>query len=197
MLSAKAFFLLRRLPLSNPLPKTLTQPRMNIGFFSKLFMAFVGVHGIGTRKIDAILCSIGITPSSYNPCLYSGLVQDPKDPSGSPSSRPLSMGLYVDDFVYFLEDLAVEALFERLLWEQIKVDFMGLVEWFLGIHFSWQITKSMVDVHMNQSGFTANLVEQFCREEWDHSPDATPYQSGVPIDLIALSTDADDSPAQL
>ncbi len=107
------------------------------------------------------------------------------------------MGLYVDDFVYFSEDPAVKALFERLLRERIKVDFMGLVEWFLGIHFSWQITKSTVDVHMNQSGFAANLVEQLCRDKWDHTPDATPYQSGVSIDSIASSTDADDSPAQL
>jgi hypothetical protein len=49
------------------------------------------------------------------------------------------MGLYVDNFVYFLEDPAVETLFECLLREQIKVDFMGLVEWFLGIRFSWRI----------------------------------------------------------
>jgi hypothetical protein len=58
-----------------------------------------------------------------------------------------------------LKDPADEALFEHLLRERIKVDFMGLVEWFLGLHFSWQITKSMVDVHMNQSGFAANLVK--------------------------------------
>ncbi len=149
------------------------------------------------KKIDAILHSIGLTPSSYDPCLYSGFVQVPKDLSGSTSSMPLSMGLYIDDFVYFLEDPGVEALFERLLWERIKVNFMGLVEWFLGIYFSWQITKSMVDVHMNQSGFAANLVEQFCCDKWDHTPDATPYQSGIPIDSIAPSIDADDSPAQL
>ena len=107
------------------------------------------------------------------------------------------MGLYVDDFVYFLEDPAVKALFERLLRERIKVDFMDLVEWFLGIHFSWRITKSTVDVHMNQLGFAANLVKQFCRDKWDHTPDATPYQSGVPADLIAPSTHTDDSPTQL
>ncbi len=105
------------------------------------------------------------------------------------------MGSYVDDFVYFLEDPAVEALFEHLLRERIKVDFMGLVEWFLGIHFSWRITKSTVDVHMNQLGFTANLIKQFCHDEWDHTPNATPCQSGIPIDSIAPSTDADDSPA--
>jgi hypothetical protein len=45
------------------------------------------------------------------------------------------MGLYVDDFVYFSANPAVEALFEWLLKERIKVNFMGLVEWFLGIHF--------------------------------------------------------------
>jgi hypothetical protein len=127
------------------------------------------------EKIDAILCSIGLIPSSHNPWLYSGFIRDSKDPLGSPSSRPLLLGLYVDDFVYFLEDPAVKAFFEHLLREQIKVDFMGLVEWFLGIHFSWKITKSAVDVHMNQSSFAANLVKQFCRDEWDPTPDATPY----------------------
>jgi hypothetical protein len=72
-----------------------------------------------------------------------------------------------------------------------------LVEWFLGIHFSWQITKSTVDVHMNQSGFAANLIKQFCRDKWERTSDATPYRSGIPNDLIAPSTDADNSPAQL
>ncbi len=43
----------------------------------------------------------------------------------------------MDDFIYFSEDQAVEALFKRLLWERVKVEFMGLVEWFLGIHFLW------------------------------------------------------------
>jgi hypothetical protein len=60
----------------------------------------------------------------------------------------------MDDFVYFSEDPTTEALFKCLLWERIKVDFMGLVEWFLGIHFSWRITKCAVDVYMN--GYSAN-----------------------------------------
>jgi hypothetical protein len=74
---------------------------------------------------------------------------------------------------------------------------MGLVEWFLRIHFSWGITKSTVDVHMNQSGFAANLIEQFCHDKWEPTPDANPYCSGVPIDSIAPSKDTDDSPAQI
>jgi hypothetical protein len=66
--------------------------------------------------------------------------------------------------VYFSEDPAVEALFERLLQEYIKVNFMGLVEWILGIQFSWRITTSWVDVHLNQTGFAANLVKQICHD---------------------------------
>jgi hypothetical protein len=161
-----------------------------------LYVLFLSPHH-WYEKIDAILCSIGLTPSSHDPCLYTGFIQDPKDTSGLRSPKPLSLGIYVDDFIYFAEDPAVEALFECLLWEWVKVDLMGLVEWFLGIHFSWRITKSAVDIHMNQSGFAANLVKQFCRDEWDHTPDATPYQSGVPINSIAPSKDADDSPTQL
>ena len=148
-------------------------------------------------KINAIIHSIGLTPSSHDPCLYTGFVRDPKDPSSLQSSKPLALGIYVDDFVYFSEDPAVEALFKRLLRERVKVVFMGLVEWFLDIHFSWQLTKLTVDVHMNQSGFAANLVEQFYHDEWELTPDTTLYRSRVPIDSIAPSTDADDSPAQI
>ena len=74
---------------------------------------------------------------------------------------------------------------------------MGIVEWFLGIHFSWRITPSSVDVHLNQSGFATNLVEQFALQARTETPTATPYRSGVPIDSIAPSTDADDSLAQI
>ncbi len=96
-----------------------------------------------------ILISIGLTPSLEDPCLYSGFIQDPPDPSGMKSACPLTLGLYIDDFVYFSEDPAVEALFCRLLAERCKVDFMGIVEWFLGIHFSWCITSLSVAVHLN------------------------------------------------
>ena len=148
-------------------------------------------------KISAILRSIGLRPSLEDPCLYTGFIVDPSNPSAAPSSSPLSLGMYVDDFVYFSADPAVEDLFCRLLRERCKVDFMGIVEWFLGVHFSWRITPASVDVHMNQSGFATNLVESFARQERDRTPTATPYRSGVPIDSIAPSIDAPDSPAQL
>jgi hypothetical protein len=74
---------------------------------------------------------------------------------------------------------------------------MGIVEWFLGVHFSWRISSSSVSVHLNQSGFASNLVESFFRETREASSLATPYRSGIPVDSIAPSTDKDDSPAQI
>jgi hypothetical protein len=75
---------------------------------------------------------------------------------------------------------------------------MGIVEWFPGIHFSWRVLPDSILVHMNmnQSGFAANLVESLVWDSRDQTPTATPYRSGIPIDAIAPSTDADDPPAQ-
>jgi hypothetical protein len=74
---------------------------------------------------------------------------------------------------------------------------MGIVEWFLGIHFSWRITSSAISFHLNQSDFATNLMESFFRESCNPTPTATPHCSGIPIDAIALSTDDDVSPAQI
>jgi hypothetical protein len=68
-------------------------------------------------KINAILISIGLKPSLEDPCLYSGFIQDPSDPSLAKSISPLTLGLYVDDFLYFSEDPSVKALFCPLLAE--------------------------------------------------------------------------------
>jgi hypothetical protein len=51
-------------------------------------------------------------------------------------ASPLTLGLYADDFVYFLTDPSVESLFCPLLAGCCKVEFMCIVKWFLGIHFS-------------------------------------------------------------
>jgi hypothetical protein len=148
-------------------------------------------------KSNTILQLMGLTPSLEDPCLYTGFVCDPKDPSVTITTSPLSLGIYVDDFVYFSSDPAVKKLFCCLLAERCKVDFMGIVEWFLGIHFSWRMTSSTVAIHLNQSGFATNLVESFARQGRDVTPTATPYRSGIPINSITPSIDADDSPAQL
>ena len=72
---------------------------------------------------------------------------------------------------------------------------MGIVSWFLGIHFSWRISPSSVTVHLNQAGFATNLVESFSLQDRNQTPTATPYCSGVPIDSIPESTKDVESPA--
>ncbi len=86
-------------------------------------------------KIHKILNKIGLQHNAYDPCLFTGHIVNPLDPLDSPSSSPLTLGIYIDGFVYFLEDPAVEAKFECLLKEYTTVDFMGTVKWFVGMHF--------------------------------------------------------------
>ena len=127
-------------------------------------------------KINAILRLIGLTPSLEDPCLNNtGFVRDPSDPLSVSKLAPLSLGLYVDIFVNLSKDPVVETLFCCLLAKHCKVDFMGIVEWFLGVHFSWRITPSSVDVHLNQSGFAANLVKSFACQAHNETSMATPH----------------------
>ena len=102
----------------------------------------------------------GLQKNAYDPCLFSGHVIDPLDPLGSPSSSPLTLGLYVNDFVYFLDDPAVEAKFERLLQANATVNLMGTVEWFLGTNFQWMVMPDITQVHLSQTGFASHLVEE-------------------------------------
>ena len=149
------------------------------------------------NKINAVLLSMGLKQNKYDPCLYTGFIVDPDDPSDTPSVVPLTLGLYVDDFVFFSTSDSVEAKFQRILAKLIKVEFMGTVEWFLGIHFNWRITPSEVSVHLNQAAFAANLVERFNLHTTAPSPMATPYRSGLPIDAIPDSTVDDTAPSQV
>jgi hypothetical protein len=103
-------------------------------------------------RISTILCSLGLTPSLKDLCLYTGFIVDPLDSSSSPLSAMLSLGMCDDDFVCFLENPTVKALFCWLLANCCKVNFMSIVKWFLEVHFFWLITPSLIDVHLNQSG---------------------------------------------
>ena len=71
----------------------------------------------------------------YNPCLFTGIIGDPEDPTDSPATFPLTLGLYIYDFVSFSTFDEVEQKIQSALSRIIKVDFMGIVEWLLGIHF--------------------------------------------------------------
>ncbi len=72
-------------------------------------------------KIKAILEKIGLHQNAYNPCLFSGHVVNSSDPADTPSSAPLTLGLYVDDFVYFFSNSEVEAKFQCLMMQHINL----------------------------------------------------------------------------
>ena len=65
---------------------------------------------------------------------------------------PLTLGLSVNNFVFFSTCDAVEEKFQQIISYLITVNFMVVVEWFLGIHFSWRLSNGNIDIHMNQSG---------------------------------------------
>ncbi len=145
-------------------------------------------------KFNAALNAIGLHANSFDPSLYTGHIVDPSTPDATPASTPLTLGLYVDNFVYFFDDPYVERLFERLLSSLVTVDFMGTVEWFLGTHFQWHKTGDEVSVHLSQTGFAAHLVEDNNAHLRKTTPDATPYRSGLPTDAIPESDKADNCP---
>jgi hypothetical protein len=126
-------------------------------------------------KIKSILTKFGLRQNSYDPCLFSGTIIDPLDPTNNLLLAPLNLGLYVDNFVYFSAKDALEAKFQCLLKQYVTVDFMGTVEWFLGTHFQWSIIPTAVKDHLSQTGFTSCLIEENNTHHCNITPNATPY----------------------
>jgi hypothetical protein len=140
-------------------------------------------------KIKLVLTQISLQQNVYDPCLFTGHIHDPFNPAYSPSSSPLTLGLYVNYFVYFSVDPEVEEKFQRILKELITQDFMGKVEWFLGMHFQWMITPDSVQVLLRQTRFAAILVEENNIQNRSITHVATPHCSGLPIDTIPESNE--------
>ena len=75
--------------------------------------------------------------------MYTGFIKDPEDPSGTATLILVTLGLYVDDFVFFSTCNKVESKFQEILSRLITVDFMGIVEWFLDFHGAYHKVRSM------------------------------------------------------
>jgi hypothetical protein len=53
------------------------------------------------------LLEMGLTQSTHDPCLFHGVPSSPTHPA-QPGDAPITIGLYVDDMVYFSEDDTIE-----------------------------------------------------------------------------------------
>ncbi len=148
-------------------------------------------------KISAILQSIGHTPLLKDLCLYTNFVHMPLDPLSAISSAPLSLRLYVDNFVYFLEDHAIKALSVVSLLSVARSTLWGLLNGFLAFIFLWHITPTLVANHLDQSGFATSLIKSFVCQTPNKTPTAAPYCSGIPINSIVPSLNANNSSAQV
>ena len=58
---------------------------------------------------------MGLQSNPYNPCVYSEYIHDPDDPSDEDTAVTITMGLYVDNFLYFFISNKVKEKFQRML----------------------------------------------------------------------------------
>ncbi len=94
----------------------------------------------------------------FDQCLFTGTIVHPSNQAVPPPTAPLTIGLYVDDFICFTKDPEVERRSKQLLADLITVEFMVTIDWFLGTHFQWLYSNDAVSVHLSQTGFAAHLI---------------------------------------
>ena len=83
------------------------------------------------NMIKGILLKMGLKASPHDPCLLSGMIDNPSSPQTIPEAQSqLHVGLYVGNFVFYSSYPTQEDLFKTLLQEHIQVDFMGDVDYF-------------------------------------------------------------------
>ena len=138
------------------------------------------------NMIKRILLNIGLNPPPHYPCLLSVILSNPSSPDTIYAVQSqLHVGLYVDDFVFYSSDLTQEALFKTLLQENIQVDFMRDVDYFLGTAFNWIKHKyGNISVHICQLAFTEFTAHRFSVNTANKVTNMTSYRSGLPIDSI-------------
>ncbi|KAL7425490.1 hypothetical protein ACHAXH_000033, partial [Discostella pseudostelligera] len=106
------------------------------------------------------LLAMGLKQSPHDPCLFHGVPSTPDHPA-TDGDEPITIGLYVDDMVYYSLHDHVEKRFEQILASQFTISFMGVVNWFLGTHFTWRdLPHGDLSVHLSQAAFAQNLVER-------------------------------------
>ena len=105
------------------------------------------------------LKDMGIVTSAHNPCLFTGVIRDPNTtiPSSTPHAS-INIGLYVNNFVFYLTSLAEESLFQRKFQKLLKVDFMGDVDYFLGTILPGIDIMTVTSTSISANRHSLNLV---------------------------------------
>ena len=83
-------------------------------------------------------------------------------------------------------------MFQRKLSSACKVDFMGQVAWFLGIHFQWTVTPTNVSAHLSQQAYVETIVELFgltCPEAITGKPALRPPPKSQPTPFTTRPID--------
>ena len=133
-------------------------------------------------RINNFLSDLNLKASPNEPCFFSGHPLSDK--------APLFLVIYVDDFIYFSPDDEVERHFEKLMADKVVVDFMGSVDFFLGIRFDWNLgDKSNFRVKLVQEAYSETIVHKMGLRDANKDAKMTPYRSGLPIDSLPTVTD--------
>ena len=99
-----------------------------------------------------MLEDIGLTKCPHDPCVYKGK---------SPAGGTIIFGMYVDDCAYFGSDDATEQWFEKELGSHLKIDFMGDLSYYLGVHYVWGKTSDgRLTVHLSQAGQIHKMLDK-------------------------------------
>ena len=124
-----------------------------------------------------LLIEIGLTPLPQSPCIFTGTL--------IPNEAPIYIGLYVDDMIYFSPSTKTLETFETTFGNKITTTFNGDIDYFLGIKFDTQTHgPKNVSIHMTQTAFIDNLVQDQNLHGESVTTPKTPYRSGYPVDNI-------------
>ena len=104
----------------------------------------------------------------------------------SPTGGTIYFGTYVDDCAYFGTDDATEAWFEHELGRRLKIEFMGDLSYYLGVHNVWGYTSDgRLTVHLSQAGHIHKMLDKHdMASPNSHYPVKTPFRSGLIIDSL-------------
>lgn len=107
-----------------------------------------------------------------------------------PGGIPIYLGLYVDNFIYFPEDILVESTFESKLAPILNVYFTGPPQHFLDLKMECNTNEHGKQIiFINQQAFIEDLIIQLNLDDDVTGRKLSPYRSGNPINKIPSRND--------